>query len=204
MIPTVEVWPDLDRALAREGWAHHPAFLSAEEVARVRAWGHAHAHRWQLAGTGRAHTFRARSVRGDRIVWLDPDAPNADEAERLVGARLAAVRRQLNRTAFLNLADEEAHLAVYPSGAGYARHVDRFRDTDRRVVSVVVYLNDGWRPEDGGALRLHAADGPIDLVPHAGHAVAFLSDDMEHEVLPARRERWSVAAWLRRSERVVG
>jgi SM-20-related protein len=35
------------------------------------------------------------------------------------------------------------------------------------------------------------------LFPHAGTSVIFLSG-IEHEVLPATRERLSIAAWLRK------
>src|SRR2546422_115217 len=83
------------------------------------------------------------------------------------------------------------------AGAGYARHIDRFRDDDTRVLSIVLYLNDRWRNEDGGMLRLHLERGrSIDAIPYEGTLVAFLSDRFAHEVLPARRERFSIAGWF--------
>ena len=90
----------------------------------------------------------------------------------------------------------EAHYAAYPAGARYAKHRDRFRDSDLRVVSFVTYLNPDWRDEDGGALRLSLAAGEIDIVPRSG-SVCFLSE-LEHEVLPGTRERNSIAGWMRR------
>ena len=84
--------------------------------------------------------------------------------------------------------------------AAYARHLDRFRDNDARVLSSVLYLNADWQADDGGALRLHLSDGPLDVTPTGGTLALFLSADVEHEVLPARRERLSVAGWFRRRE----
>ena len=66
------------------------------------------------------------------------------------------------------------------------------------MLSCVVYLNDAWRDDDGGALRLHLPAGPRDVPPRGGSLVAFLADRVEHEVLPASRERCSVAGWFRR------
>jgi SM-20-related protein len=62
----------------------------------------------------------------------------------------------------------------------------------------VLYLNEGWRAEDGGALRLYLPDGPHDVSPCAPTLVAFLSERFEHEVLPARRERLSLTGWFGR------
>jgi SM-20-related protein len=151
---------------------------------------------WQAAGTGKGASYRPVSVRGDRIAWLDLVA--GTPAERAVGDHLRAVMAHLNRTLFLNLVDVEAHLAVYPPGHGYARHRDRFCNDDARTVSWVTYLNaPDWTEGDGGALRLHLPEGPQDVLPRRGTAVAFLSADIEHEVCAATRERWSIAAWFR-------
>jgi SM-20-related protein len=104
----------------------------------------------------------------------------------------------LNRELMLGLVECESHYAVYPPGAGYTRHLDRLRDSDARVVSAVFYLNEAWRAADGGALRLYLADGSSrDILPHAGTLLLFLSAQFEHEVLPATRERMSIACWMR-------
>ena len=98
------------------------------------------------------------------------------------------------------LEDFQGHFALYPRGAGYARHFDRLVGTDVRAISVALYLNDGLdRPTDGGYLRIHTGGGASeDVLPQGGRLVAFLSDRFEHEVLPARRERMSFTGWYRR------
>lgn len=146
-------------------------------------------------GRGPART-RAADVRGDRTVWLDDPRCAAAAAAHL--ATLDALRSQLNRRLFLGLDDVEAHYAAYAPGAGYARHRDRFRDNDARVLSLVSYLNPDWLPAHGGQLRVHAAHGALEIMPMAGTSVCFLSE-LEHEVLPATRERLSIAAWMRRT-----
>jgi len=146
-------------------------------------------------------------IRGDSTLWLDD--PRCGAASRQLLATLDDLRGALNRRLFQGLAEVEAHYAIYPSGGGYARHRDRFRDNDvnasvasSRILSLVCYLNDDWREADGGALRLYLdpgapGDGAVDVWPRAGSSVCFLSE-LEHEVLPAARERLSVAAWFRR------
>ena len=100
------------------------------------------------------------------------------------------------------IAEVEAHYACYPPGAGYLRHVDRFRDDAARVISLVLYLNDDWRDGDGGALRIYATrdarESACDLAPRGGTLVAMRSEAIPHEVLPAIAERWSISGWLRR------
>lgn len=149
------------------------------------------------ASIGRAGSQHARpDVRGDSTLWLER-ADDHPARGRLLDA-LDALRVQINRTLLLGLESVEAHYAVYPPGARYARHRDRFRDDDARVLSMTLYLNPDWHADDGGELRLWLPDGPLDVAPHAGTCCLFLSDEIEHEVLPARRARYSIAGWFRR------
>ena len=148
------------------------------------------------AATGRGDGRALQpALRGDRTLWLDDPRCGVAAAEFL--ARLEELRLALNQRLFLGLAEVEAHYARYAAGSGYARHRDRFRDSDARVLSLVAYLNEGWNVDDGGALRLQPGDEPIDIPPIGGTAICFRSE-LEHEVLPARRERLSIAAWFRR------
>jgi SM-20-related protein len=186
-------------AIADGGIAVVPSFLDESLVAALRRQARERDARGEFlaAGTGRgaglAHRLEAR---GDRIAWID--AAPADAAESAFLASLDRVRLEVNRALAIGAFELEAHYAIYPPGAGYVRHRDRFRDDDARVLSLVAYLNDGWREADGGALRVQVARGERDILPTGGTLVAFLSDATEHEVLPARRERLAIAAWFRR------
>jgi SM-20-related protein len=145
------------------------------------------------------------SIRADHTRWFD--AKQLTPAQSAYWTRMDALRTSLNRQLLLGLDEIEAHYALYPPGARYARHRDRFRDDDARVLSTVLYLNRTWIEADGGVLRIHldatadksAPESHIDIAPHAGRLALFLSADFEHEVLPASRERVSVAGWFRRA-----
>lgn len=186
--------------LESQGYAIVPAFVPPATVAALRARVDAldAAGELRTAGVGRgAQRVVDTGARGDRIRWIDPREDHS--TEQALHAALDAVRLGVNRVLALGLFDVELHYALYPPGTGYAPHVDRFRDDDARVLSCVLYLNEAWTHADGGALRLHLArDGTIDVLPVAGTLVAFLSARFLHEVLPARRTRYSVTGWFRR------
>lgn len=145
-------------------------------------------------GRGNGRALRT-GIRGDATLWLD-DLRCGDAARAYLHA-LGTLRVELNERLYLGLTEVEAHYAAYPPAAGYARHRDRFRDSDARVLSLVSYLNDDWLQADGGALRVYCDGGDVDVVPTGGSSVCFLSE-LEHEVLPARRERLSIAGWMTR------
>jgi SM-20-related protein len=149
------------------------------------------------AKIGRGENERlAPEVRGDFISWVQ--APERDAEQRLL-AKLDDLRAALNRALMAGLEDYQGHFAIYPRGAGYARHFDRLVGTDVRAISAALYLNDDWLPEHGGYLRIYTGGGRSeDVMPQGGRLVAFLSDRFEHEVLPAMRERMSFTGWFRR------
>ncbi|MDA7087557.1 2OG-Fe(II) oxygenase [Pseudomonas sp. SA3-5] len=185
--------------LAEQGWSLQPWFAPqtltlelAEECRKRAAQGEL-----TPASIGRGTGQEIREgVRGDRIQWLDAGlAPACDQYLALMDG----LRQALNRELYLGLEEYECHFALYPPGAFYQKHLDRFRDDDRRAVSAVFYLNPDWQPEQGGALRLYLADATTrDVPPEAGSLLVFLSADMPHEVLPATRERLSLTGWFRR------
>ena len=186
-------------AIEQHGWAVDAAFLPQSAIAALRTESQRRdaAGEFRLARVGRgANRVERDDIRGDRILWLDEPALCAAESE--LAQALETLRAALNQTLFLGLASFEGHYAIYPPAAFYRRHRDRFRDDDARVVSCVLYLNDDWSVEDGGALRLHLDPGTHDILPAGGTLACFLADRFEHEVLPAARERLAVTGWFRR------
>jgi len=190
---------DISDRLARHGYVVCDGFIDAAHAAALAdnaevlyRDGH-----FRAAGVG-AQRHVMREVRGDEIFWIEK--PSA--VQRLYVERLAQLAEQINRRLLLGLISLECHLARYAPGLGYARHRDRQQQDDARTVSCTLYLNDHWRDEDGGQLRLYPLDGPpVDVLPRAGTMACFLSDEIEHEVLATRRVRWSLASWLRRRGR---
>lgn len=187
--------------LQRDGWAQQAQFLPP---ALTRSLGTecialSTGARMHAAGVGsRQHRLLQPAIRGDRIAWLqDGLSPACDSYLNT----MHGVQQALNRSLYLGLEQFETHFAFYPPGAGYLPHRDRFRDDDRRTVSAVLYLNRRWMPDQGGALRLHPHGGAArDISPDGGRLVLFLSAEMLHEVLPASRDRYSLAGWFRRRD----
>jgi SM-20-related protein len=191
--------PQIIDDLAARGWSRLdnvlPATLTHELAEECRK--RARAGALNPAGVGRGQGLAVREgIRGDSIQWLEQgqSAPSDGYLQAMDELRSA-----LNQAFYLGLEDFECHFACYPPGAFYQKHLDRFRDDDRRTVSAVYYLNEAWQTEQGGALRLYLADETeLDVLPSAGTLVLFISAELPHEVLPATRERLSLTGWFRR------
>jgi SM-20-related protein len=126
---------------------------------------------------------------------LDPtDVPAGLEPTLSLFERL---RLEANRAAWLGLDRRELQLARYPgNGETYARHLDAFRGGGAaRRLTAIYYLNEGWRSEDGGQLRLFLPSGDRDIAPIADRLLVFMSAEVEHAVLPVQAERWALTAW---------
>ena len=191
--------PQIIDDLAARGWSRLdnvlPATLTHELAEECRK--RARAGALNPAGVGRGQGLAVREgIRGDSIQWLEhgQSAPSDGYLQAMDELRSA-----LNQAFYLGLEDFECHFACYPPGAFYQKHLDRFRDDDRRTVTAVYYLNETWQAEHGGALRLYLADQTeLDVLPSAGTLVLFISAELPHEVLPATRERLSLTGWFRR------
>ena len=147
------------------------------------------------AGIGKQQDHQINEgIRGDYIQWIDKHT--ASEAVSVYLRRIEQLMQHINRTLYLSMKDYEIHMTVYPVGSYYRRHLDQFKKDDHRKLSVICYLNEGWKEEHGGQLRIYRTDGPLDILPVAGRLVCFRSDQLEHEVLPATRERLSLTGWI--------
>lgn len=187
----------ITEGLAQEGYALVDHFLSEnltlqllERLQELREEG-----AFKKAGIGKQQHFQiAQAVRGDYIKWIDPESARRVTHEYL--EKIKSLMQHLNRTCFLGLKDYESHFAVYPPGTFYKRHADRFYQNPHRIISFVYYLNPGWTAEDGGILRLYLSpDRSEEVVPVAGRLVCFRSE-IEHEVLPAHKTRYSITGWM--------
>ncbi len=150
------------------------------------------------AGVGRGTGFtRDRTIRRDRIAWLNGETPCQGQLFDL----LEHVRTGLNRRLFLGLQRYEAHYASYQPGDFYRHHLDSFHGRASRVVSLVLYLNADWLPENGGELQIFNRESPEEVcgrvTPERGRMVMFMSEEVPHEVLPTARTRHSIACWFR-------
>ncbi len=150
------------------------------------------------AGTGNKDIIlKDTTVRSDKIYWLDRNHNNLHE-DAFFDVMDEFVR-YLNETCFTGITHYEFHYALYEKGCFYKRHLDRFRNDDSRLFSMITYLNPEWKTGDGGELNIYHDDGNTQKIsPNAGKSVFFKSDELEHEVLETMMPRMSITGWLRK------
>jgi SM-20-related protein len=183
--------------LADTGYAVVDDFLSSEEVNQILQLNDFKNGLLQFkkAGIGKSQEKQINeSIRGDYIQWVD--ATRASDSVQVYLQKLKELMAFVNRSLYLSLKDFEIHQTIYPIGSFYKRHLDQFKKDDKRKLSVICYLNNDWKEEEGGQLRIYLPEGNQDVFPLAGRLVCFRSDLLEHEVLPATRERLSLTGWL--------
>lgn len=183
--------------LAENGYAVCDQFLSQNEVDAIVGLEHFQEgiNSFQKAGIGKKQGLQINeAIRGDYIQWVDKASAPPPVAVYL--NRIGELVSYLNQELFLSLKDYEIHMTVYPTGSFYKRHLDQFRADDHRRLSAICYLNRNWTDDDGGQLRMYLPEGNKDFLPLAGRLVCFRSDQIEHEVLPAKKERLSLTGWI--------
>ncbi len=152
------------------------------------------------AGTGNETKFvRNKKVRSDVIYWLDKSHNNVYETAFLI--HIEAFIQYLNESCYAGITSYEFHYSLYEKGSFYQKHVDQFQDNSSRAFSMICYLNENWKVEDGGELRIHQLNSNQHISPTQGKTVFFKSDELEHEVLITNKRRMSVTGWLKREER---
>ncbi|MBR9859286.1 2OG-Fe(II) oxygenase [bacterium] len=151
-------------------------------------------------GSG-AQTQVKKDLRGDFIYWLDQkeDVELQDLYELLEDLKSA-----LNRYCFLSLSGFETHLALYPEGTYYVRHLDQFNNRNNRMISFIIYLNEEWQEGNGGELAVFKEDREILISPIARRCVMFRSDTLEHEVKLTHVPRMSITGWMLYQPPIVG
>ena len=150
------------------------------------------------SGFGNKSDFKKDdSIRGDKISWIEGKSTN--EFELIYLNKIEKFIAYLNKTCFTSIQNFESHYSTYEKRNFYKRHIDQFKNEKGRKYSIVLYLNQGWKPEDGGMLSLHPKKGKqVDISPLGGRMVLFRSDEMEHEVHASfTRDRRSIAGWLK-------
>ena len=185
-----------------DGYGVIDEFLSPAEAAALGAClrNRRETGQFRLAGIGNEQVTVQTAIRGDEILWLDKATATSGEAAFL--ERIGQFVQYINQTCYLGLREYEFHYALYPTGTFYERHLDRFRSDSGWKLSVVCYLNADWQETNGGQLALYLpeADGSerrVTVTPVGGRLVCFDSGQLEHEVLPAIRERMSLRGWLK-------
>lgn len=170
-------------------------FIDASLYADLRQLCQARRAEFEEAGIGarEQHSIQ-KKIRGDWTHWLDRARDRELEVFwQLVDETLAV----MNRYCFLSLSGYEFHLAHYPVGSHYNKHLDQFANRNNRMISMVVYLNEGWQEGDGGELEIFPKHGSPQLIPPlARRGVLFKSAELPHQVHVAKKDRYSLTGWL--------
>lgn len=138
-----------------------------------------------------------------RVSSIEPDPATLRGVEAWIDAQRAALAAFYGWT----LGEREGPgFLRYGAGCFYRPHRDRalspaWPDAARRQITVVLFLNGSREAEEdgefsGGALRIAAPEGPVEIVPRTGLLVAFPAD-LLHEVTPVRGgTRDTVVDWF--------
>lgn len=183
--------------LEREGISCVPELLDSKTLETVHHFFEMNRTNFTPAKVGaKDNRKRIEILRGDFSYWLDPLLPPKE-----LGAMfdfLNELKQVVNNRFFLGLQDYECHLAYYPVGTFYKKHLDCFERDSSRKLTFIFYLNQNWLSEYGGELVVYNKDGSIkqSYSPLPGTFICFLSDEYPHEVKSATKERRSFTGWI--------
>lgn len=183
--------------LEREGFCLIPQFLDPAALKTFNEFFETHKTEFLEARVGtKGNRMRDESIRGDYTYWLDP--LNIDQTFLPIFSFLNELRDRINARFFLGLQEYECHLAYYPPGTFYNKHLDRFKKDSSRRLTFIFYLNQEWKVEDGGELVVYDQQGNVHrtIYPMPGTLVTFLSDEFPHEVKAGKKERRSFTGWM--------
>lgn len=201
---TEEQWIQWMDKLALNDFVIVDDFISNELFTIIMDFFHEKEKGDQLkkAGIGSSGEFKVNaSIRGDFIYWLEKDRDK--KLDPFFGL-MEELIQSLKRFCFLSLSGSEFHIAKYPKGSHYDRHLDQFNERSNRQITVLIYLNEHWKNGDGGELKIYKDGGEILVEPIARRLLLFKSDIIEHEVLTTNVSRYSLTGWLLHQPATVG
>lgn len=185
------------KLLTETGIAVCPDFLSHKALRELREDFQEiySSGKFKPAGVGQHENRQVHNfIRRGEIFWLN--RAEGTPIRRRLWSRLDTLKKAFNRQLPLNLEDFECQYSKYPEGGFYKKHKDSFKTDNRRAISLILYLNENWKPEDGGRLRIYNQDQYYDIDPTGGKLVCFMSRDVQHEVRVSHAARLSFTGWF--------
>ncbi|MDN3203208.1 2OG-Fe(II) oxygenase [Algoriphagus sediminis] len=199
----LEDWLSWMDELAEKNYVVVDHFLGPERLNIIQSFFRSHLDNFTKAGIGALADNMVRpDIRGDYTYWLDRKRDiELEELWNLVDETMFIY----NRYCYLGLSGYEFHLAHYPKGGHYDKHLDQFNNRSNRTISMVIYLNKDWQKGDGGELEIFREDGSTVLVePLEARCVMFKSADVPHAVLASNKPRYSLTGWLLQQPSALG
>lgn len=194
-------WMDL---LAEDDFVIVDDFISDELYGNIMEFFHEmeESDKLKKAGIGAQQDFQVKAeIRGDFIYWLDE---NRDTKLSPFFVMIDELTQNLKRFCYLSISGSEFHIAKYPTGSFYHKHLDQFSERTNRQITVLIYLNKNWQRGDGGELVIYKDQEEIKVEPIAKRLLLFKSDVFEHEVLTTNVLRYSLTGWLLHKPTGVG
>ena len=159
-------------------------------------------------------------IRGDLHTWLNDRSKllvlwKCPQLSKLLD-KMQSLQQELNSRCQFESSRTQVQLACYPGeGSRYVRHLDAFVGGSTRRITVLYYMNESWKKEDGGELRLYKQkpsdnnettqkkkaekeeeEAYVDVEPLADRVIIFQSRVIEHEVLPSHAMRFALTMWF--------
>lgn len=186
---------ELVLSLVEQGYFSQNAFLPVDFLdflaGRSRLLAEKDLFKEASIGKGAIKT-QNEAIRSDQIRWIDEGDLTYSSIQEFLTPLIQIAREDL----FLPIKRSESHFAHYSEGSFYKRHSDRHKNSPSRLLTCVIYLSD-LEPSEGGELVIYPENSSrVKIHPRAGKIVLFKSE-LEHEVLLARKDRWSLCSWLR-------
>jgi len=192
-----EQWLDWVERLSQDDYVIIDKFVPDDLYHKIRSFFQQHLLKndFSKAGIGALSEYQIKnSIRGDFVYWLDK---KRDTELANFFQLVDHIIQKINELCYLSLSGFEFHLAHYPAGSFYKKHVDQFRNRNNRMITIIIYLNDHWLPGDGGELKIFKDSGKEILIePVGGRCILFRSATLEHEVLITNKNRLSLTGWL--------
>ena len=190
---TKELFEQITDALVQDGYIIIQDALPQDIIATLQTTARGQKNYKQASISATSNTHIDTNKRRDKTKWLNEQ--NAPEYLML----MQELQNHLNQSLYLGLSYYEAHFAMYEKGDFYEKHLDSFRGYKNRVITTVYYLNEEYEDEDGGELIIYNKNSQEiqRVLPKANTLVVFLSEEFPHEVLEAKKERYSIAGWFR-------
>lgn len=199
-----EQWLTWMDRLAEDDYLVVDDFITEKLFEEIMAFFHEmeETDKLKKAGIGSQNDFQVKAeIRGDFIYWLDE---NRDKELHPFFELMEELTGNLKRFCYLSLSGSEFHIAKYPAGSYYHRHLDQFSERTNRQITVLIYLNKNWQNGDGGELVIYKDDKEIKVEPIARRLLVFKSEIIEHEVLTTNVPRYSLTGWLLRQPAGIG
>lgn len=184
---------NLNEMLETNGWALIEFAPGLAQSLREKAFQHYQNQDFKPAALAQSQN---QQIRNDQIFWLESETH--DPAEKKTLQIITNYMQEIKNYFRLPLTHFECHYACYPASHYYQKHSDQKNHGNKRYFSFVIYLNDHWSDQDGGQLVGYDSSQKeiFRLAPRIGTMILFRSDII-HEVLPSKKERFSLTGWMR-------